>query len=89
MPRTHQFLVTLMVHTNQINPRHPTDRRVGSLNEEEPPGGGHPKRRSTIIGISRLTPVVTPVGVGCAVMGTRTANGTGNIRKRPNGTWEV
>lgn len=22
-------------------------------------------------------------------MGTRTANGTGNIRKRPNGTWEV
>jgi integrase len=21
-------------------------------------------------------------------MGTRTANGTGNIRKRPNGTWE-
>ena len=24
-----------------------------------------------------------------AIMGTRTANGTGNIRKRPNGTWEV
>ena len=22
-------------------------------------------------------------------MGTRTANGTGNIRKRPNGTWEA
>ena len=39
--------------------------------------------------ISALTPVVTPIRVSCAAMGTRTANGIGNIRKRPNGTWEM
>jgi integrase len=36
-----------------------------------------------------LTPILTPIGVNCAAMGTRTANGTGNIRKRANGTWET
>jgi hypothetical protein len=34
VPRTHQFLVTLMVHTNKTNPTTHPDRYIGNLNDE-------------------------------------------------------
>jgi hypothetical protein len=45
--RTHEFLVTLTVHTNKIKPSHHTDRHIGSLNDDWPPRGRNPERRST------------------------------------------
>ncbi|WP_212813102.1 MULTISPECIES: hypothetical protein [unclassified Mycolicibacterium] len=47
MPRTHQFLITLMVHTTKLKPAgHATDH-IGKINDEWPPRDSHPERRST------------------------------------------
>jgi len=47
VPRTHQFLITLMVHTTKLKPAgHATDH-IGKINDEWPPRDSHPERRST------------------------------------------
>ena len=48
VPRTHQFLITLMVHTTKLKPAgHATDH-IGKINDEWPPRDSHPERRSTM-----------------------------------------
>jgi hypothetical protein len=34
VPRTHQFLITLTMHTNKINPGHHTTSHISKLNDE-------------------------------------------------------
>jgi hypothetical protein len=47
VPRTHQYVVTLMVHTNPIKPATTPGPHIGNLNEEQARRGRHPERRST------------------------------------------
>jgi hypothetical protein len=47
VPRTRQFLVTLTVHTNKINPARHADHHIANLSDGYSLRGRYPERRST------------------------------------------
>jgi TPP-dependent trihydroxycyclohexane-1,2-dione (THcHDO) dehydratase len=52
VPRTHQFLVTLTVHTNKINPTTTPANYIGNVNDEPGLPDRHPERRSTPVDLA-------------------------------------